>query len=169
MLQSNATKKITSILRNLRYHPVMEFNTKGYPGLYRECSGKRRNRYRILISHNKKQYQESFYFDNRESDEIKARQAAITRWAQLRERFPVLDKRKFREVVRRPSGSGLSGVRLLSKTVNKKKYEFWTATWTDLDGTRTTRSFSVNKYGEKEAKKLAIEVREVALNEIAAH
>lgn len=71
-----------------------------------------------------------------------------------------------RELARRPSirnSSGLVGVRQTSQTETRGDYEytyyFWVAQWTDGAGKRKTRSFSCHKYGEEEAKRLAVQAR----------
>lgn len=139
--------------------------TDKYPGLYREQPKGKSSRYRILINHNKKQYQESFIFYT-PLQETRAKRAAIKRWKELRKLYPVLTKRAFRELPRRTSESGLTGIRRIKKVVNEREYEFWTASWTDLHGKRTVRSFSINKHGEKEAKKLAVKARKEGLKAI---
>lgn len=47
----------------------------------------------------------------------------------------------------------------------KSPYGAWVAQWS-IDGKRYTKSFSVNKYGEENAYKMAIEYREKILNEM---
>ena len=59
--------------------------------------------------------------------------------------------------------SGIVGVRrreAMRDTTNWIYYHyFWEASWTDADGERQKRNFSVNKYGEDEARRLAIAAR----------
>ncbi len=144
----------------------MKRAVKNYPGLYKENYGKSGNRYRILINHNKQQIQEYFSFSY-PADQNKTKLAAMKRWRQLREKYPVLTKRGFRELARRTSDSGLIGVRRIIKTNNENEYVFWASSWTDKKGRRKTRSFSVNQYSEKGAKKLAIEARNKGLDEMS--
>lgn len=42
----------------------------------------------------------------------------------------------------------------------------YTADWRELDGTRRSKSFSINKYGKEEAFRLACETRENAIKEL---
>lgn len=63
--------------------------------------------------------------------------------------------------------SGLVGVRLHQQTDRRGEFEYsywyWVAQWTDRRGRRKTRSFSVHKYGDDEACRLACESREQGL------
>lgn len=57
--------------------------------------------------------------------------------------------------------SGIVGVQC--RYTHKGKYKTWDACWKDENGTDRVKSFSVNKYGEEGAKRLAIEARESAI------
>jgi len=138
----------------------MKISVAGYQGLYREDYGKKR--YRILISRNKETIQEYFYCDNYRT-QSEAREAAIKRWKQIRKKIPVLTKRSFCEVPRKPTKSGIVGVRRITKKHGDKEYEFWFSSWTTPNGERKTRSFSINKHGEEKAKKMAIKARKAGL------
>lgn len=140
---------------------------KGFPGLYREVNGKEGKRFRILINHNKEIIQEYFYVSNA-TTEAQAKKSAIARWREWRVLYPVITKRRFREIPRHPTSTGITGVTRIISTVKGHEYEFWKATWTTLRGDKRTRQFSVNKYGETEAKRLAIEARQEALDQIGA-
>ena len=123
------------------------------------------SRFRILINHNKEIIQEYFYFGANVS-EAKARKNALARWREIRESIPVLTKRRFREVARRPTASGIAGVNRITTCSKGYWYDVWKATWTTRSGVRKSRQFSVNKYGEKKAKRLALEARREALDKI---
>lgn len=140
---------------------------KGFPALYREDYGKNGKRFRILINHKKKIIQEYFYFRDAAA-EAKTKKLAIARWRELREIYPVITKRSFREIPRNPTSSRIIGVTRITHEVKGYEYEFWKAAWTTLRGKRLSRVFSVNKYGERKAKKLAIEARKEALDKIGA-
>lgn len=144
----------------------MDGKLKGFPGLYRETNNKGKSRYRILINHKKKIIQEYFYFGD-DITEKDAKKAAKKRWTELRERYPVLSKRKYREVVRKPTASGIAGVTKITTYSNGYEYEVWKATWTNRVGNRSSKQFSINKYGPRVAKRLAIAARKEALDKIA--
>jgi hypothetical protein len=148
-----------------RYSDVMTKTVKGFPGLYHEDYGKQGTRFRILIHHNKQITQEYFYFGTNQTM-ARAKKEAIARWRELREVYPVVTKRRFREIPRNVSSTGIPGVTHIFTTVKDKEYEFWKATWTTRKGQKCSRQFSVNKYGVRKAKKLAIEARKAALDAI---
>ena len=145
----------------------MKTSVKGYPGLYREVKEGGSSRYRILINHNKEITQEYFYFGKKVT-EAAAKKAALERWKKLRKKYPVLTKRGFREVLRKPTASGIAGVNKITTYSNGYEYEVWKATWTNRRGRRSSKQFSINKYGTREAKRLAIEARMEGLDKIAA-
>lgn len=144
----------------------MNGKVKGFPGLYRETDSKGTSRYRILINHNKQIIQEYFYFGAKVTEKA-AKKAAKERWTKLRKKYPVLTKRKFREVVRKPTASGIAGVTKITTQSNGYEYEVWKATWTNRVGNRSSKQFSINKYGTRKAKRLAIQARKEALDKIA--
>ena len=63
--------------------------------------------------------------------------------------------------------SGIVGVRRREAVRETDEYTyyhyFWEASWTDASGERQKRNFSVNKYGEAEAKSLAVAARKKGL------
>lgn len=63
--------------------------------------------------------------------------------------------------------SGIVGVRYHQQKDRRGDYEYfygvWIAQWTDGHGRRRTRSFSVEKYGNEEAYRLACEAREAGV------
>jgi len=75
-----------------------------------------------------------------------------------------------RSRIRRNNTSGISGVGryevINSKTGNRSP--FWTAYWADEHGRRRSRKFSVVRYGEKNAKRLATTEREHQLLRVCA-
>lgn len=145
----------------------MERRVKGFPGLYREIENVKSPRYRILINRNKEITQEYFYLSEGIT-EAQALKAAKARWREIRAVYPVLTKRRFREVLRKPTASGIAGVNKVSVRSNGYDYEVWKATWTTRSGRRVSKQFSINKYGEEKAQLLAYEARMEALDKIGA-
>ena len=77
-----------------------------------------------------------------------------------------------RELAKKPSvrnSSGIVGVRKGYQIEESDEYvytyTFWIAQWTDGKGKRKTRSFSVDKYGEEEAYRLAVQARTRGVNQ----
>ncbi len=143
----------------------MEQDVKKFPGLYREIYGDDISRFRIVIGHDSEIIQEYFYFGE-DTTEADARKAAIARWREIRKFAPVLTKRKFREILRKPTASGIAGVTRITTRPRGHEYDVWKATWTTLNGVRRSKQFSINKFGENEAKSLALETRREALDKI---
>lgn len=136
-----------------------------FPGLYRETNSKGESRFRIVINHNKEIIQEYFYF-GANATEKEAEKAAKERWREIRKKIPVLTKRRFREVLRKPTASGIPGVNRITTYSKGHEYEVWKASWTTRSGVRRSKQFSINKYGVRKAKRLAIEARKEALDKI---
>lgn len=71
--------------------------------------------------------------------------------------------RKLAEYRSARNTSGIVGVRPAIHTIDNgetvRSYRFWIAQWTDGLGRRRTRSFSVNKYGDKAAFEMALAAR----------
>jgi hypothetical protein len=71
-----------------------------------------------------------------------------------------------RELAQRPSirnASGTVGIRrhqqVDTRGESQYRYEYWVAQWIDGLGHRKTRMFSIRKYGNREAKKMALAAR----------
>jgi hypothetical protein len=76
-----------------------------------------------------------------------------------------------RSIVRQNNTSGIPGVgryENFSDAERKRTAVFWVAFWNDETGIRRQRKFSVFRYGERTAKKLAIAERERRLREVCA-
>ena len=75
----------------------------------------------------------------------------------LRELFPPPTWEEFLDQSNKPE-SGIHGVRRQAAVRNGKETASWMARW-NLNGEVTAKSFSVNKYGEEEAKQMAVDAR----------
>lgn len=62
--------------------------------------------------------------------------------------------------------SGVVGVHIRTTRIAGVEYKAWIAKWNLLDGTTKTKSFSFNKFGEQNAKCLAIECRSAKMKEL---
>src|SRR6056297_148962 len=71
--------------------------------------------------------------------------------------------KKLAEMPRSNNTSGIAGVRYVEETDARWKsrptYGYWVAQWSPKGGGRKTKRFSVDKYGEEEARRLAIKAR----------
>lgn len=84
----------------------------------------------------------------------------------MRDRFPKLSRKQSMQIERRKSQTGVVGVTRVTTTVKGFEYDFWRASWTDLRGARRTRVFSINKYGDDDARKRAVAARQKGLDEL---
>lgn len=137
----------------------------GYPGLFREELGKEGNRYRIRISRSREPIQEYFFWGVKRT-EADARAAAVRRWKEIRKSKPVISRVAFADIERRKSRTGIVGVRRTTQIVKGHEYDFWEAWWSDRRHNRRSKRFSVNKYGEDEAKERAVRARRKGLAEL---
>ena len=96
-----------------------------------------------------------FFSDKKYGGKRKALKAAEAYFDELDAQMP-LDSQVGRMTVRNTSGT--VGVNRTKSTSRGHSYEYWQAQWGYGDH-RKSAKFSVNKYGEDEAKRLAIETR----------
>lgn len=61
--------------------------------------------------------------------------------------------------------SGVVGVSKVRVSANGASYEFWQATWSPEAGRRRTVKFSIRRYGDRRAFRLAVEAREEGIGE----
>ena len=122
--------------------------------------------YRVKLLRQGAMFQEYFPFKNYPS-EAAALVEAKKCWEEIRESFPRMTRHQTCQVERRKSPSGIVGIARIIKTTKGHDYAFWRANFTDRRGNRKVRVFSVDKYGEAEAKKRALKIRRDAVAELA--
>lgn len=100
----------------------------------------------------------------------KALKAAIeNRNALLSQHSPVEHERWLRTRLRKNNTSGIPGVgryEVLANPNTGLRSAFWLASWTNENGAGRKRKFYVSRYGERQAKRLAIAERERQLNRV---
>ncbi len=101
----------------------------------------------------------SFFTDKKHGGKGKALAAAKIGLVKLREKYPPMSRKEFARVQRRKTKSGIVGVTRLTKKVKGKDYDFWQATWSPRTGVIEKKVYSITKYGEDKAKKLAVKAR----------
>ncbi len=122
--------------------------------------------YRVKLLRQGAMFQEYFPFKNYPS-EAAALAEAKKCWQDIRDAFPRMSRHQTCQVERRKSPSGIVGIARIIKVTKGYEYAFWRANFTDCRGNRKVRIFSVDKYGEAEAKKRALKVRRDAVAELA--
>lgn len=91
---------------------------------------------------------------------------AAKKWHdEIREIFPPMSRREYMRQKKVTNTSGHVGAYRAANTVKKKSgkeftYFNWVTTWIDDSGKRKTKLFSILKYGEEEAEKMAVAYRE---------
>ena len=65
----------------------------------------------------------------------------------------------------KPGARNTSGIVGVNRAVNKTGEEYWQAAWVDSNGRRRNAKFSIKKYGEEKAKKMARKARREGVKE----
>ena len=91
---------------------------------------------------------------------------------QLVEQHPPLTRREFCNTKRRNNKSGMTGVYTYSKSYRLKdgsvrEIWYWEANWPDSEGNSVSKAFSVKRYGEETAKRLALGSRLKGLEQVS--
>lgn len=84
-------------------------------------------------------------------------------------RWETLTEQARNHSMQKNNTSGIVGVKRQVQTNKHGTYISWVATYKDENGKSVTKTFSVSKYGEEEAKQLAIEARAEGLKKLEAH
>lgn len=104
----------------------------------------------------------AFFADKKHGGREPALAAAQAHYAKLREKFGLPSRpsrRWWAELRRRKGSSNVVGVQKVVNRRGKKPTVYWKATWSPEPHVVRRKIFSVNKYGARQAKKLAIKAR----------
>lgn len=106
-----------------------------------------------------------FFPDSKFGGEDESFEAAKKWHDEIREIFPPMSRREYMRQKKVTNTSGHVGAYRASSTTKKKSgkefiYDNWIASWVDDSGKKKFKRFSISKYGETEAKKMAIAYRE---------
>jgi hypothetical protein len=121
--------------------------------------------FRVKLYRQGAMFQEYYPFKNHNGEDG-ALEAAKRYWKEVRESFPKLTRKQSMQVERIKSKTGVVGVTRVVQKIKGFEYEVWRATWTDFRGNRRIRTFSINKYGEAEARKRAVAARKQGLDDL---
>ena len=115
--------------------------------------------YVVRLQRLDKRFYEIFNFSQFPTQSV-CRKAAEKRAKELAKKYPLLSRRERAERRIKRSGSvNVPGVRRIVKKHGEREYPFWEALWWPKPGLVMKKSFSIYKYGAKEARRLAVEAR----------
>jgi len=100
----------------------------------------------------------AFFADKTHGGKRRALKAAQKHYRKLLRKYGRLTRRDWAEILRRKGASGIIGVRKIVITKS-----FWVAHWSPRPYVQRWKHFSVQKYGAKRAKALAIRARKAGL------
>lgn len=113
---------------------------------------------------------DKFYSDSIHGGKNKALAAAKKHRDQLEKDNPRYSRKEMAQKVSSKNTSGVVGVRLAEEksVVGEWEYTyyFWVAQWSPKPGVRKTKRFSVNKYGDEKAYKMAVAARKKGVREM---
>ena len=111
-----------------------------------------------------------FFSDGKYSGKDEALQQARTHRDELWESLQAIPKKQPKQRVVTSNSKNTSGELGVTRTVktrsNGTRYECYSVTWHPEPGVQKCTSFSIKKYGEKQALKLAIDYRRERMREI---
>lgn len=127
---------------------------------------KRNHGYYVRITHRGSTVQKYFPDQSNGGKEEALDKARAFRDSVIAE-LPTVKQRQAARPRRKTLSSGVTGVtHVVSRDPNGQiRYEYWQGAWTLPDGRRRTRKFSISRYGEEEALRMAVTAREEALSQ----
>ncbi|QDS95998.1 AP2 domain protein [Roseimaritima multifibrata] len=118
--------------------------------------------YLVRVMRRKKLHSQ-FFSDLDYGGKRKALAAAREHRDDLESRLKSFSAKKLAQQTRSNNTSGIAGVRLVEETdhrwASKPTYKYWVAQWSPSKGVRKTKRYSVEKYGNDEAYRLAVKAR----------
>jgi hypothetical protein len=144
--------------------PQKKQKRKSLPGISRiDQLDKHNHGWFVRVTRHGKTYS-MFFADKRYGGKTSALKEAQSGYQQMVKKFPPMSRRDFSQIERRKSKSGIVGVTRLTKAVRGRNYHFWQATWSPKPGVIQKKAFSIGKYGEAKARKLAVLTRKQGLS-----
>ena len=136
------------------------------PGISRIDQPSHRTHGFFVRVHRRRKIHSAFFSDKKHGGRKPALQAAQAHYLKLRAKLgmPVCCTRRHNaEIVRRRGRSGIHGVQRIMVRGGRRLRKYWKATWSPKPGVVRKKQFSIRKYGEEEAKRLAIRARRAGL------
>ncbi len=111
-----------------------------------------------------------FFADSQWGGKRKALIAAKEHRDQLESTLKAYTPQQLSQQLRANNTSGVAGVRLVEEKDRRwpsaPVYQYWVAQWSPAPGVRRTQRFSVEKYGNDEAFRLAVKARKKGVQEM---
>jgi hypothetical protein len=105
----------------------------------------------------------AFFADLKYGGKKHALEAAQAHYQKLLKRYQPMTRRVWAQIERRKSSSGMVGVNKVVVKRTGRTRQYWQATWSPKPYVVKKRMFSVQRYGEKWAKYLAMQTRKRGL------
>jgi hypothetical protein len=119
----------------------------------------------VRLTRHGKRYS-AFFSDKKNGGKTTALAKAKVAYQKLVKSHPHMSRKEFAQIERRSNKTGIVGVTKLIKEVRGRKYKFWQATWSPEPGAVRKKAFSVTRYGDDKAKKMAVNARKKGLTEM---
>ena len=119
----------------------------------------------LVRVHRRGKLESKFFKDSDYPNKRAVQKAAREHYRQLDSENPKMSRREFAER-RMAHSSEIVGVQRVISVRFGHEYASWKARWSPKKGVRRVKTFSVDFYGEEEAKRLAIEARQKGLEEM---
>lgn len=129
-----------------------------------DCERHNAHAWRVSLRRHGKRHVKNFT-DKKYGGSNLALQSARNYRDQLVQEHPPISRKEFCNIKRRHNKSGITGVYTYCKTYTLKdgtvkESWYWEANWPDANGESVSKSFPVNRFGEEQARQLAIDARE---------
>jgi hypothetical protein len=135
-----------------------------------DCERQNAHAWRVSLRRYGKRFAKNFT-DKKYGD----RELALADAMAFRDQFlvdnPPISRKDFCSIKRRNNKTGITGVYKYRKTYQLKdgtikESWYWEANWPDIDGTSISQSFAINRFGEKLARNMAIEARDLGMQNV---
>jgi hypothetical protein len=105
----------------------------------------------------------AFFADKSHGGKTKALGAARKHYEDLVRKYGKISRRDWAQMERRVTSSGIVGVRKTEIVRNRRRKTVWIASWSPRPYIVRRKLFSVEKYGARKARELAIKARQTGL------
>jgi hypothetical protein len=105
----------------------------------------------------------AFFADKSLGGRSEALRAAQKYYRKLERKYLPMTRKSWAQLLRRQGKSGIIGVRQIVVGRGRRRRVYWAATWSPKPYVVRRRQFSVNRYGPRKAKLMAVQARQAGL------